>query len=289
MKVLITGAAGQVGQALTRTAPAGVDAFAASRRELNIADALGVSEFVNAHRPDLIINAAAYTAVDKAESEPGEARAGNESGPRHLAAAAGRSGARMIHISTDFVFNGASSTPYLPGDRPAPLGVYGASKLAGETAVLEALPERALVLRTAWLYASAGKNFLLTMLRLMREKGSVRVVADQIGTPTAAESVARTIWALARQPALHGIYHWTDAGVASWYDFAVAIAEEGLGQGLLTQAAEVIPIMTAEYPTPAQRPRFSVLDTRSTREAIGGAAPHWRASLRRVLGEIPHG
>jgi dTDP-4-dehydrorhamnose reductase len=155
--------------------------------------------------------------------------------------------------------------------------------------VLEALPGRALVLRTAWVYAATGRNFLLTMLKLMREKGSVRVVADQIGTPTAAESVARTIWALAERPALHGIYHWTDAGVASWYDFAVAIAEEGLAQGLLPKAAEVVPIATADYPTPAQRPRFSVLDTRSTREAIGGAAPHWRVSLRRVLGEIPRG
>jgi dTDP-4-dehydrorhamnose reductase len=289
MKVLITGAAGQVGQALARSAPSGVDAFAASRRELDIADALGVSEFVNAHRPDLIINAAAHTAVDKAETEPGQARAGNESGPKHLAAAALRSGARLIHISTDFVFDGSSSAAYLPDDPPAPLGVYGASKLAGERAVLETLPGRVLVLRTAWVYAATGRNFLLTMLRLMREKGSVRVVADQIGTPTAAESVARTIWSLAERPALSGIYHWTDAGVASWYDFAVAIAEEGLGQGLLPKAADVVPIATADYPTPAKRPRFSVLDTRSTREAIGREAPHWRASLRAVLGEIPRG
>jgi len=289
MKALITGTAGQVGRALTRSLPGNVAAVAVTRSELDVADRDAVRRCVDFHRPDLVINAAAYTAVDKAESERDEARAGNALGPAYLAEAAAQAGARLIHISTDFIFDGMSSAPYLPGDRPAPLGVYGASKLEGERAVLEALPGRALVLRTAWVYAATGRNFLLTMLRLMREKGAVRVVADQIGTPTSADSIARAIWALADRPAVHGIHHWTDAGVASWYDFAVAIAEEAVVQGLLPKPAVVTPISTAEYPTPARRPRFSVLDTRSTREAIGSLPPHWRASLRSVLAEIPRG
>jgi dTDP-4-dehydrorhamnose reductase len=289
MKVLVTGAFGQVGAALTRSTPPGCDVIAVSREQLDIADPRAVGKLVGDCEPELIVNAAAYTAVDKAENERSEALAGNEVGPRNLAEAAARCGARLIHLSTDFVFDGLSSAPYRPDDRPAPLGVYGTTKLAGERAVIDRLKDKALVLRTAWVYAATGRNFLLTMLRLMREKGSVRVVADQIGTPTAAESVARAIWLLADRPALHGVFHWTDAGVASWYDFAVAIAEEGFATGLLPRVADVLPIQTADYPTAARRPRFSVLDTRSTREAIGSVAPHWRASLRRVLGEIPRG
>ena len=289
MKVLVTGAGGQVGQALIRSAPAGVTALGLSRAELDIADSEASAEVIRKRDPQVIINTAAYTAVDKAESEPDAARAANEAGPSRLAEAAARSGVRLIQISTDFVFDGTASTPYPPDHATAPLSVYGATKLGGEHAVLERLGHHALVLRTAWVYAPTGHNFVLTMLRLMREKGSVRVVADQIGSPTSAESIARALWAICAKPSLAGIHHWTDAGVASWYDFAVAIAEEALSLGLLVSPVDVIPITTAEYPTPARRPRYSVLDTRATRDALGIRAPHWRASLRRVLAEVPRG
>jgi len=289
MKALITGAAGQVARALAATTPDGYQVTRVTHAELDIADAPAVARLVSATKPDVILNAAAYTAVDKAESEPERVRAANADGPAHLAAAAATAGARLIQISTDFVFDGTSSKPYRPGDATGPLSAYGRTKLAGEHAVLDRLKDRAVVLRTAWIYAAAGRNFVLTILRLMREKGSVRVVADQIGSPTSATSIARAVWALAANPALSGVHHWTDAGVASWYDFAVAVAEEATSLGLLPKIAEVIPITTADYPTPARRPRFSVLDCRATIDAIGIVPDHWRASLRQVLGELKNG
>jgi dTDP-4-dehydrorhamnose reductase len=287
VKVLIAGAGGQVGQALMAAAPAANETVATPHDELDIVDQNSVAALVAAEKPDLIINAAAYTAVDKAETETERASQVNEVGARNLAAAALRSGARLIHISTDFVFSGESSTPYAPESVPAPLGIYGATKLAGEQAVLDVLHSRAIVLRTAWVYSHTGKNFVLTMLRLMRENGSVRVVADQFGSPTSAASIAKAIWAISAKPEMGGIYHWTDAGIASWYDFAVAISEEAADAGLLPAPAEVVPIGTEDYPTRAQRPRFSVLDTRATVDAIGIQPPHWRANLRRVLDEVP--
>lgn len=289
MRVLVTGAAGQVGRALIETAPGGLEIAAATHAELDVADAAAVARFVETSAPDLIVNAAAYTAVDRAESEPEAARKVNALGARHLAAAAAARGGRMIQLSTDFVFDGESTVPYAPDAEPAPLGVYGASKLAGERAVLETLPAAGVVLRTAWVYAPAGRNFVLTMLRLMRERGSVRVVTDQIGSPTAAASIAGAVWAIAARPPLHGICHWTDAGVASRYDFAVAIAEDALASGLLSARPEVVPITTEECPTPARRPRYSVLDTRSTVAALGLAPAHWRANLRGVLEEMQRG
>jgi len=177
------------------------------------------------HAPDVIVNAAAYTAVDRAESEPELARRVNSDGPRYLALAAREVGARLVHLSTDFVFDGASSIPYPPEAPTNPLNVYGVTKRAGEQAVLEVLPGRSVVLRTSWLYAAEGSNFVRTMLRLMCANGAVRVVADQVGTPTAARSVAQAIWKITERPSVTGIHHWSDAGVASWYDFAVAIAE----------------------------------------------------------------
>lgn len=282
VKVLITGAAGQLGRALLACAPSGVQPIPCPHAQLDIADERAVADSVRRSAPDVIVNAAAYTAVDRAEAEPGEAYRINAEGAGHVALAARESGARLIHLSTDFVFDGASSRPYRPESPTRPLGVYGQSKLAGEAAVLERLPERAVVLRTAWLYAAEGNNFVRTMLRLMREKGSVRVVADQVGTPTAATSVAAAVWAIAARPEVRGIHHWTDAGVASWYDFAVAIAEEGSELGLLAHMPIVTPVATAEYPTPARRPSYSVLD-RTSLLSLGLVPMHWRARLRTVL------
>jgi dTDP-4-dehydrorhamnose reductase len=285
-KVLITGAGGQVGRALLDAVPPDFEAVACTHADLDIGVGDAVRDCVGRHRPAAVINAAAYTAVDKAESEPEAARRINAEGPRHLAAAARECGARLIHISTDFVFDGAASVPYRPDSATNPLGVYGGTKRDGELAVLQELPERSTIVRTAWVYAATGANFVRTMLRVMRASGAVRVVADQVGTPTAAESLAETLWRIASNPEIRGIHHWTDAGVASWYDFAVAIAEEGVQLGLVPSEVTVTPITTSEYPTPARRPCFSVLDKRSL--ALYGLSPiHWRKRLRAVLKEIP--
>jgi dTDP-4-dehydrorhamnose reductase len=286
VKVLITGAGGQVATALIARSPAGVELTNVARSELDIADHEQVRRVLTAVRPDAIINAAAYTAVDRAESEPERAREVNEIGPRNIAEIAATIGARVLHISTDFVFDGESSEPYAPEATTRPLGVYGKTKLAGELTVSSLLPDRSVVLRTAWVYAANGHNFVRTMLRLMKEKGGVRVVADQIGSPTAATSVAGAIWKIIERPQIAGTLHWTDAGVASWYDFAVAIAEEAAALGMLTNAVTVAPIATSEYPTPARRPRFSVLDCRKTIVATGITVTHWRTNLRGVLGEM---
>jgi len=288
VKVLVTGADGQVGRMLRATCPADVELIACGHGDLDIVAAGSVRERVARERPDVIINAAAYTAVDKAQSEPAQAHAINAAGPGFLATAAAECGARLIHLSTDFVFDGRASSPY-PADAPThPLSVYGTTKLAGERAVLEALPDDALIVRTAWVYAAEGTNFMRTMLRVMRERGAVRVVTDQVGTPTAARPLAMLLWQLAARREIRGIHHWTDAGVASWYDFAVAIAEEGGALGLLPSAVTVTPIATEEYPTPARRPSYSVLDKRSLM-ALGYIPTHWRQRLRETLKVLTHG
>ncbi|MGA2565168.1 MAG: dTDP-4-dehydrorhamnose reductase [Steroidobacteraceae bacterium] len=289
MKVLITGASGQVGRALLESAPEEMELRAFTRQELGISDEGCVREAVAAWQPALIVNAAAYTAVDKAESEPELAAAINAHGPRHLAQAA-RSilGCRLLHISTDYVFDGRATEAYRPGDPTNPLSVYGRTKLSGERAVLEVLRERAVVLRTAWVYAAQGKNFLLTMLRLMSERGAVRVVADQYGAPTAAASIARALWVIARRPDVHGVLHWTDAGRASWYEFAQAIAEEGRAVGLLPNPVQVTPITSAEYPTAAPRPAYSVLDSAASIAQLGLTPAPWRVNLRSTLNRLAH-
>lgn len=286
MTVLITGARGQVGRMLLETLPKDVEPIASTRNDLDITDPAAVRERVLRERPDLIVNCAAYTAVDKAESEPEAAHAINALGPGYLAAAARESGARLIHLSTDFVFDGKASTPYRPDAPTNPLSVYGKTKRDGELAVCDTLADRAVIVRTAWVYAAHGANFMHTMLRVMRARGEVRVVADQVGTPTAARALAEALWQIAARPDIHGIHHWTDAGVASWYDFAVAIAEEGAALGLVPSSVSVRPIATEEFPTPARRPSYSVLDKRSL-TSLGLTAVHWRGRLREVLRELP--
>lgn len=285
-KVLITGAGGQVGRMLLEMRPNDIEPIACTRADLDIGVGDAVRQCVSRHRPATIINAAAYTAVDKAESEPDAARRINADGARHLAVAAREYGARLIHISTDFVFDGASSMPYRPDSATHPVSVYGQTKREGERAVLETLPEQAVIVRTAWIYAATGANFVRTMLRVMRANGAVRVVADQVGTPTAARSLAEALWRIAGNPEIRGIHHWTDAGVASWYDFAVAIAEEGADLGLVSRDVAVTPIATSDYPTPARRPAYSVLD-KSSLAPYGLAPTHWRKRLRGVLKEFP--
>jgi dTDP-4-dehydrorhamnose reductase len=286
MRILVLGAGGQVGQAVVKTAPTGHEILAKTRADVDISDAAVISRTLAEARPDWVVNAGAYTAVDLAEDEPAKAAAVNDIAVGTLAEAAGRAGSRLVHLSTDFVFDGSSSRAYLPGDAPRPLSVYGATKLGGERRVLGGA-RAGIVLRTAWVYAASGRNFVLTMLRLMREREQVRVVCDQIGAPTWASGLARAVWSLIDAGADGGIYHWTDLGVASWYDFAVAVQEEALARGLLARPAEIVPIATAEYPTRARRPAFSVLDTSGTR-AVARTAPavHWRGNLRTMLDEL---
>jgi dTDP-4-dehydrorhamnose reductase len=284
MKVLLTGASGQIGRALQASAPSQVQFCAPGHPELDLTDEQSVSRVVAAFRPELIINAAAYTAVDRAESEAALAFAVNADGARRLALAARTIGhCRLLQLSTDYVFDGESPDPYGPAEGTNPLSVYGRSKRAGEQAVQTVLGARGAILRTAWVYAAQGRNFVLTMLRLMRAEGRVRVIADQTGTPTAASSIAAALWALAARPEVSGILHWTDGGTATWYDFAVAIAEEAHAVGLLTQPVEVVRISTADYPTAARRPRHSVLDTQASIDALGITPRHWRMELHALI------
>lgn len=281
MKALIVGGKGQLGRGLVAQAPAGAQIVTHDIDTLDITDATSVEAVVRAVRPDILFNAAAYTAVDKAEGDEAAAHAVNATAVGILAAAARGVGAKFVHVSTDFVFDGASGSPYAPDAPTHPLGVYGRTKLAGE----QLAGEGALIVRTAWVYAPVGGNFVRTMLRLMAERPEVRVVADQIGTPTYAPGLAAALWSLAETGAA-GTHHYTDSGAASWYDFAVAIQEEGLAAGLLHSAVPVIPIATQDFPTPARRPSYSVLDKQSTFALLGGPTPHWRANLRVMIGEI---
>jgi dTDP-4-dehydrorhamnose reductase len=285
MKVLLTGAGGQLGSALLRSTTAHqVRAF--TRQELDIADASGVAAIVQKFKPDVIVNAAAYTAVDKAETESELAFRINAEGTENLGKTALQSGARLIHISTDFVFDGKKSSPYLPADEMHPLGVYGASKAEGERRLREAMGDAAVIIRTGWVYAVDGHNFVKTILRLLAEKTSLSVIADQIGTPTWAQSLADIVWRAIGNTDIKGTFHWSDAGVASWYDFAVAIQDEALQAGLLKRAIPVRPIRTEDYPLPAKRPPYSVLDKHDLIDAVSVEPVHWRANLRTMLGEF---
>ena len=296
MRVLLTGAAGQLGQALVASCPAGVTLLPSSRSggpgqiPLDLADPLACRALVLEQRPDAVLNAGAYTAVDRAEQEPGLAQAVNAAAPAAFAEALATSGGQLLQLSTDFVFNGRQGSPYTPDQPVDPLGAYGASKAAGEAAALGYAGGR--VLRTSWVYGPVGRNFCLTLLRLHREKPELGVVADQVGCPTATHTLAAACWrALERAvdpgaAPLPRLLHWSDAGAASWYDFAVAIGELGLELGLLSAAAPVQPLTTAQYPTPARRPPYSLLECSGTRAALGLEPLHWRLALRQVLARI---
>jgi dTDP-4-dehydrorhamnose reductase len=282
---LLTGAGGQLGLALQRAAPAGIRIKAMSRSELDIADETAVRAALRALGPALVINAAAYTRVDDAETHADEAMRANGTGPAVLAAACRDSRAWLVHVSTDYVFDGSQNQPYPRNAAPNPLGVYGRTKLAGELAVANLLAGSSTVVRSSWVYSAGHRNFLTTMLQRMSAGKALRVVSDQIGTPTAASSLARVLWSFAERRT-SGIYHWCDSGVASWYDFAVAIGEEAFAARLIAAPASVTPIAGSEYPTPAPRPRYSVLDKRDTEHALEVSAPHWRASLRETLQQL---
>lgn len=287
LRILIAGRDGQVGWELTRSLASLGVVTAVGRTELDLASDDSIRAAVRAAQPNLIVNAAAYTAVDKAESEPVLARRINADGVATLAAEAKAVGAAVIHYSTDYVFDGTKSSPYVEGDATSPLSVYGSTKLAGEQALADAgIPY--LALRTSWVYGARGKNFLLTILRLAAEKPELRIVADQFGAPTWSREIAVAAGEIARRwmdggdmAVRSGIYHMTAAGETSWYGFA----EEAL-RLLHRNSARLVPISTAEYPTAAARPRNSRLDCDKLRKVFGVRLPDWRTSLQAVRGEL---
>jgi len=290
-KIVLLGANGQLGQTLQQHLQTldhklpDHELLALGREELDISDETALRKTLGELAPDVIINAAAYTAVDTAETEDLDARAANATGPKHLARWAKEQNCWLLHISTDFVFSGRSHRPYKPDDQTDPLSIYGRTKLEGELHVRYLARDNSLVLRTSWVYSQYGRNFLNTMLRLMAEKDSLNVVDDQIGTPSSTLGLARCIAAaVAKRPV--GILHWSDAGVASWYDFAVAIQDEAIKQGLLSKAIPIHPIPTTAYPTPAKRPSYSVLDKTDTIAALDCHPQHWRRELVYVLKQI---
>ena len=291
MKVLLTGAGGQLGQALIASAPEGLELVATSRQQLDLADPEACRGAVKQHQPDWVLNAGAYTAVDKAESEPELANAVNAGAPEAFARALDQQGGRLLQISTDFVFNGTQGTPYQPEQARDPLGAYGASKAAGEAAVQSIFGAggRGLILRTSWVIGPVGKNFALTMLRLHRERDQLGVVADQVGCPTSTLNLAQACWQtlqISRGRDVPAVMHWSDAGAASWYDVAVAVGQIGADLGLIDTPAEVQPITTADYPTPAKRPAYSLLDCTASRAALDLKGEHWQQALKAMLKQV---
>jgi dTDP-4-dehydrorhamnose reductase len=288
MKLLVLGGAGQVGRELCRLRwPVGYSLVALDRGGIDIADRDAVFDLLDRERPDCVINAAAYTAVDRAESEPEAAWAANCTGPANLAAASAEAGIPLVHLSTDYVLDGGKAGPYREDDPVNPLGVYGKSKEAGDRAIRDALPEH-VILRTAWVYSVHGHNFVKTMLRLPAERPLLRVVADQTGSPTSAADIAEAIREVVRQieagKGRWGTYHFAGAGAVTWHGFAEAIFAEAApwrGPPPLVEA-----ITTAEYPTAARRPANSVLDCAKIREAFGILPRPWRAALAEVIREL---
>ena len=287
MTVLVFGAAGQLGRSLQDTLPPGLEVAWLTRPECELADAAAVSACLARRRPSLIVNAAAWTAVDRAEQAPEAAHQVNALAVAPMAEYAAGSGARLLQISTDFVFDGAKRTPYTPDDRTNPLGVYGRSKLAGEAAALRLAPEHSMIIRTAWVYSEHGHNFVKTMLRLMRERDRLEVVDDQQGSPTYARGLAQVIWRVVTGKLFRpGLFHWADEGCVTWCGFARAIQAEALAAGLLTREIPVGAIASEQYPTPAQRPGYSVLDPGALASLIARPPAPWRDQLRRMLARI---
>ena len=299
MKILVLGANGQVGHELRRAlAPLGNIVAATRDGKLadgseclaaDLAESASLAAALDAARADLVVNAAAYTAVDRAEDEPELADRVNHRAVGEIGAWAAAHGVRVIHYSTDYVFDGSAKRPYREDDATAPIGAYGRSKLAGERA-LAASGARHLILRTAWVYAAHGHNFLRTMLRLARERDELRVVADQIGAPTPAHWLADATAAIAARwsdARVDGICHLTSAGQCSWHAFAQVIVEAAVQRGLVDRAPRVSAIATAEFPTRARRPAYSVLDGHRVEHEFGIARPDWRSGLDDVLAQMP--
>jgi dTDP-4-dehydrorhamnose reductase len=286
-RALILGARGQAGLELQRTAPNGVAVIALDLQDVDIREHDAVASAITTARPEVIMNCAAFTNVDGAEQSKDDAMAVNGIAPGTIAQIAAGVGARVIHVSTDYVFDGMAHSPYVADAPTGPVNAYGVTKLEGERRVLSADP-RAIVVRTAWLHSAYGKNFVKTAVGMLSGGQTMRVVDDQIGTPTRANHLARAMWQIAETPSMRGLFHFTDAGVASWYDVAVAVGDELKSAGRLGAGAVVAPIETTQRPSPARRPPFAVLNKHATWHSIGIVPTHWRhgvaESVREILG-----
>lgn len=295
MKILLLGANGQVGTALRRslaplgeivpTTRSGMLDDGAACEVADFDSPVGLADVIERIAPDVVVNSAAYTAVDRAEDDAATAYRVNAEAPRAIAAACAARDALLVHYSTDYVFDGTGKRPYREDDPTAPLGVYGATKLAGETAVRDS-GARHFIFRSAWVYAAHGRNFLLTMLRLAKERDELRVVADQIGTPTSAELIAYATAAAIHSPRESGLWHLTASGQASWHEFAEAVVREAHGLGLIARLPRVIPIATSEFPTRAARPAYSVLDNSAFQRDFGIELANWYEGMVQVLDEL---
>ena len=281
-KLVVIGKSGQLAWEIARLVP---EAMCLGRDDIDITSGEDIAAKLGLINPDAVINASAYTAVDKAESDEENAYLLNQTAVANLAAYCKSHNVFFVHVSTDYVFNGEKGSPYTVDDAIEPQGMYGKTKAAGEAEVTSVLPAASAILRTSWVYSSHGNNFVKTMLRLMAEKPQLGVIDDQIGSPTWAKGLARAcVEAASHRTA--GVYHWSDEGVCSWYDFAIAIQQLGLEKGLLQQAVPVKPIPSSAYPTPAKRPHYSVLDKTLTRETFTSPLNHWREQLSAMMDEL---
>jgi len=285
MRILVTGSTGQLGfEVVSALSQSGHEVIALLRREMDFLSPEAVADRTKRYQADWVINCAAYTQVDRAESEVEQSFVINRDSAARLAGAVAGYGGQLLHVSTDFVFDGKQSRPYHEEDEAGPLSVYGRSKWEGEQAVRTALPE-AIILRTAWVYGIRGHNFVKTILRVAREGKPLRVVDDQLGSPTWARDIAGAIRALIQNRA-KGTYHYTNAGSTSWHGFATAILAGATEAGFELKTTSVEPIPTSGYPTPARRPAYSVLDTRKIQSLLTAPIPHWRDSLNEMLKEL---
>lgn len=294
--IVVSGANGQLGKTLQALWPSSglcqhFNLIPVSREELDISNADQLEAKLSALAANVIINAAAYTAVDKAEQDEESAFVSNAQGAANIASWAAKHGAWLLHISTDFVFDGEASSPYGPQSETSPIGVYGESKCAGEVKVQQLLPTSGTIIRTSWLYSEFGNNFVKTMLRLMQERSELSVVNDQIGSPSSTHSLAAVVFAMIlkahgkrQQPG--GVHHWSDGGSISWFDFAREIQQQGIQVGLLSTEIPIRPIATSEYPTPAKRPAYSVLDRSKTLAEFDCPNLNWKQQLAVVIQAI---
>ena len=288
MKILLTGGSGQVGQEIIKSKPEEIKIINPSRKTLDLSDYIACKKFVKDHKPDWIINCGAYTQVDKAEENIQLSQKINGYALGAFVEASNETNTNLLHISTDFVFDGNQNFPYNENQKRNPLSQYGSSKALGEELIEKKINdiEKATILRTSWVISPIGNNFILTMLRLHSEKEIIKVVSDQIGCPTSAGDLAKVCWRiieLKKKKKLPFIFHWTDAGVASWFDIAVAVGELAKELGINKKEAIVLPINTSQYPTLAQRPKYSLLNTQNASNLLDINPIHWRKNLRNIL------
>lgn len=286
--IIVIGKSGQLAQACAEQfSQSGMEYTCFGRDDIDVLDEANIAERLNACGDiTAIINAAAYTAVDNAETEYDAAFALNATAVENLVRYAKSIDAYLLHVSTDYVFSGQSNSPYLPHENYAPVNAYGRSKMAGEQIITEAYPENSAIIRTSWVYSEFGHNFVKTMLRLFEQRDSLSIIVDQVGAPTSAHTLA-SVCINCAQHKITGIHHATDLGVTSWFDFANVIYRQAKSLGITTTEVAFTPILTTEYPTPAKRPHYSVLDTSSMRAALQGVTlPYWQDALAHVMNRI---